>query len=597
MIKILKISFAIFGVFIVLFAALQALSVASSVNAPPQTATPIPASPTPVPIESLPNINDLPLSDNPNVYQYDDPDSLVTIYLTVRRGNSSDNSAYTWQEVNAFVKYAGGLPIPNAVVGKDDAIVQFGDETGPLPGELGYAAQVPNATVQIRGASTSLANQKSYKIEFLQSMGMWRGQSTIDLNKHPYDDSRLRNKLNFDLLKQIPNITSLRTQFVHLYVKDETVIPWSTKFVDYGLFTQVEQPNRRLLKNHRLDPDGQLYKATFFEFYRYPDQIRLRTDPLYDVNAFSQILEIKGNDDHAKLIQMLDDVNNYDLPIQQTFEKYFNADNFFTWMAYNILVGNLDTQSQNFYLYSPHNGNKWYFLPWDYDGAIPLLSHQELKGRVHYASWENGVSNYWGMVLVNRLLRNAEYRQALDDKINELREFMTPARLTSMINGYRKTIDPYVTRLPDVQFLQGSLQQRDYEISLIPGDIEANYELYLESLKKPMPFYLGTPVISGGNLEFHWEDAYDFNGKDITYHFAISTDPEFKKIVAKADMVNILEFQMEPLKPGIYYWRVVAENTLNEQQIPFDYFQDTNGVHYDGLKYLEITSDGQVREK
>ena len=33
---------------------------------------------------------------------------------------------------------------------------------------------------------------------------------------------RFRNKLSYDLLKGIPELLSLRTQFVHLYVKDET---------------------------------------------------------------------------------------------------------------------------------------------------------------------------------------------------------------------------------------------------------------------------------------------------------------------------------------------------------------------------------------
>ncbi len=171
-------------------------------------------------------------------------------------------------------------------------------------------------------------------------------------------------------MKQIPNMVSLRTQFVHLYIMDQTTDPWSKAFADYGLYTQVEIPDKKFLKSRFLDPNGQLYKAAFFDFGRYPDQIRLVDDPLFDESIFSTRLEIKGNRDNSKLINMLDDVNNPDIPIEATFEKYFNADNYFTWMAYNILAGNVSTSSGNFYLYSPRNGNKFYFIPWDYDDSF-----------------------------------------------------------------------------------------------------------------------------------------------------------------------------------------------------------------------------------
>ena len=96
MIRILKIIFAIFGGLLLVFASLQALSgdILMRRSAQP-VATQIPPSPTPVAIENLPNIDDLPLKDNPNIYKYDDPGSVVTMYLTVRKGNISDNSAYT----------------------------------------------------------------------------------------------------------------------------------------------------------------------------------------------------------------------------------------------------------------------------------------------------------------------------------------------------------------------------------------------------------------------------------------------------------------------------------------------------------------------
>ena len=52
----------------------------------------------------------------------------------------------------------------------------------------------------------------------------------------------------------------LRTQFVHLWVCDQTEKSNDT-FEDYGLFTQVEQLNKTALKAHGLDKSGHLYKV------------------------------------------------------------------------------------------------------------------------------------------------------------------------------------------------------------------------------------------------------------------------------------------------------------------------------------------------
>ena len=595
MLKIFKITLITLGGFFLLFASLQSLSVESSLSNPPQPATQVLPSPTPLSFEEVPNIDDLPLQDNPDVYQDDDPDSVVTMYVTVRKGNASDNTDYTWEEVNAFTKW---FFTNNKVVtvGKADAIFQVGDEDGPLPGEVGYGEEVPNATIEIRGASSSFGRQKSYKIELKPNSGIWRGQTTINLNKHIYDPSRFRNKLNFDLMKQIPNMLSLRTQFVHLYVKDETSVPPQTKFVDYGLFTQIEQPNKKYLQSHLLDPNGQLYKTTFFEFFRYSEDIRLTTDPLYNEDAFASKLEIKGNQDHAKLIQMLDDLNNYDIPIEQTFEKYFDQENYFTWLAYNILVGNVDTQSQNFLLYSPGNGNKWYFIPWDYDGSFNRLNRESF-GDYPNGQFEYGIANYWGSRLHNRVLRVEKYRQMLDKKIIELMGFLTPERIKSMVDSYRMVTEKYTTEMPDRNYISLSPVQKNLDYESMPSEVQLNYNLYVESLQTSMPFFLGVPEPDGDQLIFSWDESYNYSGEDVSYHFMISTDWEFRNILFEDTLNNKLTTKIPMLEPGEYYWRVLATNENNKTAYPFDQIWDAEVYPHPGMKYLYVDKDYKVFEQ
>lgn len=599
MLKIIRLFAAIVGGAIVLLASLQALPAAIAAQKSASPATPIPPTTEPVSIADLPNINDLPLQDNPNVYQYDDPGSVVTMYITVRRGNVADNSDYSWADVNSFTKWIVAHNNQIVTVGKADVILQVGDENGPLPGELGYDAVVPNATIQIRGASTSQEPQKSFKIEIKKGEGAWRGQRTIALNKHIFDPSRVRNKLNFDLLKQIPDLVSLRTQFVHLYVKDETTNPWKTNFEDYGLFTQVELPNKTYLKVHKLDPDGQLYKPTFFEFNRYPDQLRLVDDPQYDEDAFSTILENKGNRDNSKLLQMLDDVNNYDIPISTTFEKYFNADNYFTWTAYNILVGSVDTQTQNFYLYSPHNSTKFYFIPWDYDDALFRSDRETCCRYAPYVAYDYGIANYWGVRLTNRLLRIPEYRSLLDEKVEQLRSFLTPERIQGMLAVYKPIAEKYALRTPDSILFPTTKEGMERDFEVMPTEVEKNYQLYLESLKSPMPFFLNTPLLENNMLHFSWGESYDFNGEDIVYKFLLATDPSFEKptLLIRESLVNGTEIDFAPLKPGKYFWQVIATNKSGLSQLAFDTVPDANGALISGVKEFEITDDGKVVEK
>lgn len=45
-----------------------------------------------------------------------------------------------------------------------NGLLQVGDENGPLAGEVGYDTLAPNATVQIRGQTSSRYTQKNYKV-------------------------------------------------------------------------------------------------------------------------------------------------------------------------------------------------------------------------------------------------------------------------------------------------------------------------------------------------------------------------------------------------------------------------------------------------
>ena len=541
--------------------------------------------------EEKKEINEVHLRDKDTLYESDDDTSVVTMYLTVSRGNSSENTDHSWSEINSYSVYDyEEMGVERYQVA---GLLQVGDENGPEAGEVGYGEKVPNATVQIRGQTSSRYAQKNYKIELKKNKGTWRGQRTINLNKHMGEGMRFRNKLAYDLLKGIPELLSLRTQFVHLYVKDETTGE-NGVFSDYGLYTQVEQLNKTGMKAHGLDFNGQLYKVNSFEFYRYEDVIKREDEEGYDQKAFEKLLEIKGSSDHRKLIRMLDAVNDYSLPVSTVLEQYFDRENLTYWMAFQILTGNVDTQNRNTYLYSPLNSDTWYFICWDNDGAF-MRSEYSKRQFSDQGSWESGISNYWGNILFQRCLQSETFREELNEAILDLRTYLSEDRLRTMIACYQAVVKPYAYSMPDQMNEPLTEEEYDEIASEIPGEVESNYQLYLESLEKPMPFYIGVPVITGQKLKVNWDISYDFDAEDITYTVEVARDYLFRDVIYRSERQLLPEAELDLPEAGQYFVRVQAENSSGYTQDAFDYYVTDSGKNY-GMKCFYITQDGQVEE-
>lgn len=536
-------------------------------------------------------INEIHLRDKDSLYENDDDTSVVTMYLTVSKGSSSENTYHTWKEINSYSVYDyEDMGVERYQVA---GLLQVGDENGPTEGEVGYGERVPNATVQIRGQTSSQNAQKNYKIELKKNKGTWRGQRTINLNKHMTEGMRFRNKLAYDLIRGIPQMVGLRTQFVHLYVKDNTEEPGG-KFEDYGIYTQVEQLNKTALKSHGLDSNGQLYKINSFEFYRYEDIIKKEDDAGYDKTAFEKMLEIKGDSDHTKLIDMLTDLNDYSIGIEDVLKEHFDEENIVYWMAFQILMGNVDTQNRNVYLYSPLNSDIWYFIAWDNDGCL-MRPEYELRNFSDQNSWEKGISNYWGNILFQRCLKSRSFREKLNDAILDLREYLNKDMLTSKIESYKNVLKPYLYLMPDAEYEPLTSEQYDQIAASLPDEIEKNYQLYLESLETPMPFYIGVPTIDGDKLKFNWDVSYDLDAEDITYSVEVARDYLFRDVIYQNTTLIVPEAEMDLPEAGQYFVRVRATNTSGKTQDAFDYYVTDEGKYY-GMRCFYITEDSTVEE-
>ena len=102
------------------------------------------------------DIDQVHLRDKDSLYENDDDTSVVTMYLTVSKilqkiqihGKKINSySVYDYEEMGVDRYQAA-------------ALLQIGDENGPTEGMVGYGENVPNATVQIRGQTSSRNAQK-----------------------------------------------------------------------------------------------------------------------------------------------------------------------------------------------------------------------------------------------------------------------------------------------------------------------------------------------------------------------------------------------------------------------------------------------------
>lgn len=537
-------------------------------------------------------IGNYPIADKESVYDENYDNDVVTMYLTVRQGNATDGTNHTWEEINTYSVYDyEEMGVERYQV---EGLLQVGDEDGPVEGAFGFGEVTPNATVSIRGQSSSIGQQKNYKIRIKDNKGTYEEQQIINLNKHQSEGLRFRNKLCYDLMQELPDMLSARTQFVHLYVRDLTQGK-DTGFKDYGLYTQVEQINKTYLERRELDKDGHLYKVNFFEFDRYEDVIMKKNESAYDVDKFEYYLEIKGNDDHDKLIDMLEELNDEEIPIEETFAKWFDEDNVFSWMAFHILAGNIDTQSRNCFLYSPLNVDKWYFISWDNDASFRNTEYK-IQNKDNTIGWEVGVSNYWGNKLFRRVLKIDAYREKLHEKVLEYKTFLSEEKLSKMAKSYNQDIEIYLKRFPDIEGLPITLAQRKEVLEQFPKEVEQNYQYYLQSLENPQPFFIGVLAKVEEGFSLRWDTAYSFEHRDITYTLEVAKDYGFTNPIFRAEDLYSTYIEMPlVLEPGQYFIRVMAKDELGNHQYAFDYYSGVNGKVY-GTKCFYILEDGSIAE-
>ncbi len=485
---------------------------------------------------------------------YEDTLEPKVLYLTVSQGNAANHSNHTWNELH--VHDLDWYAETGEEVYRCEATVQFGDEVGPLRGEYGFNASAPNATVRLSGAKASTRQQKNYRIELKNSSGTVAGMKSFVLQKGFTDPFRFTNKLAFTLLRQCSAMLSTRTSFVHLYVRDQTETK-ETAFMDYGLYTMVEPINKQYLKNRNLDTNGELYKVVSFDFGRHADVIMQPTAPGYSAERFEALLESKCSNDYSGLIEMLDAVNDPSVPIQDVVETYFDKDSLYSWLAFNLLLDNKDTGTENFYLYRPVESKRFYILPWDFDASL-RRDYELLRDPAYSPGWKQGIFLYSESVLFRRILES-EYCT------NELSEYVTALHDTVLsgenVRATAQRMSEVVRKLlySKADRTYARVTEEDYEalVSRLAEQVDENFYTYYDTLETPWPFHILEPEQTGESVLLRWEASTAMHGS-VSYTVELADAWDFEDPILELRDYADTEYRLKSLAPGQYFLRVTA---------------------------------------
>lgn len=437
-----------------------------------------------------------------------------------------------------------------------------------------------NAAIKQRGDTSRQSEQKSYAVTMEKTLPLWRNERRLQLNKHPFDPVRVRNKISFDLMKDVTFLNSLRTQFVNLQIEDEGQVQ------DYGLFTHVEHVTKQYLTNRGYDVDSPIYKTVNFDFSRFEDRLQLNEDgsPV-DEDRFERNLEIKGGDDHRPLVAMLTALNDPDSDKAKIIDENFSENNIVTWLAFNVLVGNIDTVYENHYILNPLGSNRFYYLPWDYDGAFRAENNpDDYEGQnATYRRINYGISKWWHSMLIRSWLQQEGSYELLQTRVKELYTGALSAnRITALTDSYKPLIQPVLMVSPDMDNLYGESEQEKLiewyaEIEKMPEVVKTNYENFINTAGWPMTFELNEAVATGATSTLSWVPSWDFEGDEISYDLSIADNPEMLNPVITQTVANLVvksagehgkivaDIDTSNLSTGTWYWGVVARDDSNPE--------------------------------
>lgn len=311
------------------------------------------------------------------------------------------------------------------------------------PGVGGAAYGVEGFSVINSGNRTLHAPKRSWKINLARDAEPIAGMTSINLKSMYNDPSQMREALAWRLFRHA-GLPAAR----HTYAK----LAFDATY--YGLFSVVEQVDKRFLRDHfGANHRGNLYKAycgdvgcasleyragadgddSGRQYYRAGGDSDDRT---YRLKTNEDARDASSYDDLAQFIRAVNGTRigggegRFDTDaFRDSVDAIMNAHAFLRWAAVNLLLGSWDNYyatPSNYYLYNSGRLGAEHdfmavpyftFIPWDYDNCLGIDYFGTNWQYTDILDWPASTRHYWRehatsrIPLVQNLLRNHDYRQ------------------------------------------------------------------------------------------------------------------------------------------------------------------------------------------
>ena len=304
--------------------------------------------------------------------------------------------------------------------------------------------RVENVGVRFKGNGTFMEGhpkgRQSFKLDFREfdSALKFRGLTKLNLNSNVTDPTVLREALSYELFREA-GIKAARVGYAKVVLHVPTVFENQT----LGIYTLIEQVDKRFLKDRYDDASGLLMKPSSFGIFRYLGEEWGPYEKAYVPKTDPSDDQQKRVKDFAKLVHEADEES-----FAARVEEYLDLDQFLKFVIINSFLVNLDSflgGVQNHYVYLNPTSNKFEYLPWDMDhsfGSFPLEGSPAMRRNmtIHQPGGDRNI-------LIERVLKIEAYRETYDALFREyLGSLFEREKLLKRIRNQAKFLKPYIDK-------------------------------------------------------------------------------------------------------------------------------------------------------
>ncbi|MCZ7558568.1 MAG: CotH kinase family protein [Bacteroidia bacterium] len=252
---------------------------------------------------------------------------------------------------------------------QDSLLYYYNQDEEYIPARVEYHGMVFDSVgVRYKGNSSFVQSRSTPKKPFKLKFDEYRskqscfGITRLNFSNGVKDPSFMREKLAYDILRTI--LPSPRAAFATLSVDGALL----------GLYTQVEQVDKKFLSRHFEDNDFNLYKAA-----DNGATLEYRGD---GGEQYEREFELKTNEstnDWSRLVAMIDVVNHTaGAHFVERAGALLDLGNCIRMNAFNMAASHFDSYTgsgRNFYLYDDESTGRFVFIPWDANEAFGAYSN------------------------------------------------------------------------------------------------------------------------------------------------------------------------------------------------------------------------------